>query len=167
MNIVVKNGARRRAPARSDRASGPAAALENEMPGKERRAKRELPELSRLELEVMDVVWNLGDCSSAQVIEAYASRRDLAKTTLRTVLANLRRKGYLAVVPSVERGYRLRPIVARATVARRSLPTLIRHLFAGSPRQAIAWLLQAEAIDEKDLDEIRALIDARRGRKGR
>jgi predicted transcriptional regulator len=130
------------------------------------RTDRELPELSRLELEVMDVVWRLGECSSAAVIEEYARKRSLAPTTIRTVLGNLRRKGYVVAVPSLERGFRLRPAVAREAVARRSFPSLIRHLFGGSPRQAIAYLLQAEQIDPDELDAIRALIDARRRRKG-
>jgi predicted transcriptional regulator len=136
------------------------------MARKEKRPRRELPELSRLELAVMDVVWGLGECSSAAVIEAYTARRPLAPSTIRTVLGNLRRKGYLAAVPSLERGFRLRPVVARESVAHRSLPSLIRHLFGGSPRQAIAYLLEAGEIDESELEEIRALIEARRGRKG-
>ena len=39
------------------------------------------PELSRLELEIMDVVWELGDCSSAEVITAYRKKRPLAPTS--------------------------------------------------------------------------------------
>ena len=61
------------------------------------------PELSRLELEIMDVVWELGDCSSAEVIAAYRKKRPLAPTTIRTVLTNLRKKGYLEPIPTIER----------------------------------------------------------------
>ena len=72
------------------------------------RGKTDLPELSRLELAVMGVVWELGDCSSAEVIAEFTKRRRLAVTTIRTVLANLRKKGYLEPIPTIERGFRLR-----------------------------------------------------------
>jgi predicted transcriptional regulator len=125
--------------------------------------KEERPELSRLETEIMDVIWGLGECSSAQVIAAYSRRRKLAPTTIRTVLSNLRKKQYLEPVPTIERGFRLRATVNRDAVARKSLKSLVTRLFGGSPRQAIAYLLKAEEIDESDLDDIRRLLDEKRG----
>ncbi|MBI3466211.1 MAG: BlaI/MecI/CopY family transcriptional regulator [Planctomycetes bacterium] len=132
------------------------------MPKKEGSKRAERPELSRLELDIMDVVWELGECSSAEVIDAYTAKRPLAPTTIRSVLANLRKKGYLEPVPTIERGFRLRPLVNRESVAQRTLKGLIRTLFGGSPRQAIAYLLKEEAIDERDLEEIRRMLDNRR-----
>ena len=125
------------------------------------------PELSRLEMEIMDVVWELGECSSAEVTAAYTKKRSLAPTTIRTVLANLRKKGYLEPVPTIERGFRLRALVPRDFVARRTMRGLVRSLFGGSPQQAIAYLLKDENIGEADLDEIRRMIDSKRGGKGK
>jgi BlaI family transcriptional regulator, penicillinase repressor len=129
------------------------------------RGKEGRPELSRLELSIMDVVWQLGECSSAEVIEAFRERRDLAPTTVRTVLANLRKKGYLEPVPTIERGFRIKPTVTRGVVAKRSLRELLQNLFEGSPRQAIAHLLKSERLSDADLEEIRRLIDNRKSRE--
>jgi predicted transcriptional regulator len=121
--------------------------------------KADLPELSRLELSVMATVWELGDCSSAEVIAAFTKRRRLAVTTIRTVLANLRKKGYLEPIPTIERGFRLRARVTRDAVAGRTLRGLVGSLFGGSPRQAIAHLLKDERLNEAELEEIRRLLD--------
>ncbi len=109
----------------------------------------------------MNVVWELGECASREVIETFNRGKSppLAPTTIRTVLANLRKKGYLAPVPTIERGFRLRPLHSRESVARRSLKQMIRGLFKGSPSQAIAYLLRDESIDEDELRQIRKLID--------
>jgi BlaI family transcriptional regulator, penicillinase repressor len=120
------------------------------------------PDLSRLELSVMSVVWELGECSSAQIVDAYRTRRKLAPTTIKTVLANLRKKGYLEPVPTIERGFRWKASVSRAAIARRSLQELLKNLFDGSPRQAIAYLLKEERISDEDMQEIRRMIRARR-----
>ena len=122
-------------------------------------------DLSKLELEVMDEVWKLGECSSNDVIESFAKRRPLAPTTIRTVLTKLKTKGYVEAVPTVERAMRLRPTVARDSVMRRTLDRLRESLFGGSPRQAIAYLLDAEEISADELRELRQLIDARRNRR--
>lgn len=123
-------------------------------------------ELSRLEQEIMRVVWQLGECSSAEVIDVYTRERALAKTTIRTVLANLRKKGYVELVPSVERGHRLRPAVAREQVARRSLRSLVANLFNGSPRHAIAYLLNETDMAAADLEELRRMIEDRKNERG-
>ncbi len=137
------------------------------MPRPKKNDSRERPELSRLETEIMDVVWRLGECSSAEVIANYSQAnhpagRRLASTTIRTVLANLRKKGYLKPVPTIEPGFRLRPTVARDSVVRRTLKSLVAGLLGGSPRQAIAYLLKDENLNDDDLEEIRRLIDSQR-----
>jgi predicted transcriptional regulator len=137
------------------------------MMGTNRRGREPKAELSRLETEVMDVVWELGECSSAEVVAKFRERRRLAPTTLRTVLSKLREKGYVEPVATIAPALRLRPAVARETVIGRTLDRLLGSLFGRTPRHAIVHLLKAEPIDEAELDEIRALIDARRGRKSR
>ncbi len=121
--------------------------------------RKQLPELSPLELEVMNVIWELGDCTSADVISEFTKIRKLANTTIRTVLANIRKKGYLDVVPSVEPRIRFRPTVSRRSVTRRTMKQLLSNMFSDSPREAIAFLLEEENIGAEELDEIRKLLD--------
>ena len=125
------------------------------------------PPLSSLELEVMSAVWELGDCTSAQVIAAYGKKRTLAPTTIRTVLTKLREKGYVEPIPTVGRGFLFRATVARESVARRSLRELLGSLFQNSPRQAIAYLLDDADMPESELEEIRRMLEASKSRKGR
>ena len=117
-----------------------------------------LKKLSDLETEVMIVVWELEECSSNDVIEAFNKRRELAPTTIRTVLGNIEKKGYLKRVPSLERGYRFRPAVQRQAVAEHSLRRLISKLFNDSPRLAVTYLLKDERLLDADLKEIRRLL---------
>ena len=123
------------------------------------------PALSPLELDVMLVVWELGDCTSAEVTVAFQKKRDLAPTTIRTVLSKLRAKGYLRPIPTVGRGFLFRAAVERDTVAKRSLSGLLSSFFENSPRKAIAYLLDDSAATDEDVEEIRKMLAARR-RKG-
>ena len=127
----------------------------------------DLKELSDLELAVMDVVWELGEPSSAEVVERFTARRPLAATTIRTVLASIEKKGYLERVPTIERGLRYRPRVSREAVAGRSLRKLVSTLFGGSPRHAVAYLVNQGDLEEADLDEIGRMIETHKRQGGR
>jgi predicted transcriptional regulator len=122
-------------------------------------AGQQLPELSPLELEVMNVIWELGECTSADVITEFTKKRRLANTTIRTVLSNIRKKGYLEVVPSVEPRIRFRPRVTKRTVTRRTVKQLLQNMFEDSPREAIAFLLEEEDIDGNELEEIKKMLE--------
>lgn len=127
----------------------------------------DLKELSDLELAVMDVVWELGEPSSAEVVERFTARRPLAATTIRTVLASIEKKEYLERVPTIERGLRYRPRVSREAVAGRSLRKLVSTLFQGSPRHAVAYLVNQGDLEEADLDEIGRMIETHKRQGGR
>jgi predicted transcriptional regulator len=127
----------------------------------------DLKELSDLELAVMDVVWELGEePSSAEVVERFMARRPLAATTIRTVLASIEKKGYLERVPTIERGLRYRPRVSREAVAGRSLRKLVSTLFGGSPRHAVAYLVNQGDLEDADLDEIGRMIETHKRQGG-
>gem|GEM_PF-757006 len=124
------------------------------------------PELSPLEFEVMNVVWELGECTSADVIKAFSRVRPLADTTIRTVLSNIRRKGYLELVPTIDRALRFRSTVSRSEVSRRTLQTIVARHFQGSIREAISLLLENRSIGEADIREIARIVERHRLRHG-
>lgn len=129
------------------------------------RRPKQTNELSEMELDIMDIVWRLGECTSSQIIDEYCRKRPLAETTIRTVLSNLRKKGYLELVPTVEPTYVYRGAVTRESVARRTLRTLVGRLFEGSPRGAIAYLIEDEELDDDEIKAIQDLIETKRGGK--
>lgn len=129
-----------------------------------KRKRDELPALSRLEQRIMGIVWNLGECGSNDVIAEHNKNEVLAETTIRTVLANLRKKGYLELVPTIERQHRFRPTISRERVGRRTLRDLVSGFFGGSPRQVFSYLIKEEQISDEDLEAIRKLIDERQGK---
>lgn len=122
-------------------------------------------ELSPLEIEIMNIVWDMQECSSAEVIAVYRRSRHLADTTIRTVLANIRKKGYLTLVPSVERGYRLRPAVTREQVAGHSLDLLVSRLFQNSPGDAILYLMKDKRLTIDTLMSIKHHTERALGRE--
>jgi len=129
---------------------------------KRRPGRPKATELSALERDVMRVCWQLEEFTSAEVIDEFCKTRPLADTTIRTVLSKLRDKGYLELIPTTDRRYRMRPTVDQESVAGRLLKQLVSGLFGDSPQEAILCLLKDEGLQLEELDEIRRQIETRR-----
>lgn len=124
--------------------------------------KKKRSPLSPLELEVMNVIWDLGETTSGEIVEAFHRIRPLAPTTIRTVMTKIEEKGYLQRVPTTERALRYRPSAPREAVASQSLQQLVTRLFGGSSKLAIAQLLTDETVDSAELEEIQKMIRRRK-----
>jgi len=137
------------------------------MSPRRKRSPEEQRELTPLEEDVMRGLWQCGECTSAEIIEVFRrEHRDLAETTIRTVLSNLREKGYVTVTRASGRHFLYRAEVSRDSVARAALRDYVKRLTDGSPSQAIAYLIEDSNISEQELEELRGLLEARRkGRK--
>jgi len=123
-----------------------------------RKISGQTPELTPLERAFMHVIWERGDATAAEIRQALQKKHPLADTTVHTVLAKMREKGFVEPIPTVERALRFAPSVARDQVARRSLRELLDEFFEGSPRRLMVHLVQDEAVDEKEMAEIRELL---------
>lgn len=112
------------------------------------------------ELDVMDVLWDLGEATVAEVRERLPD--DLAYTTVLTVLRTLEEKGY---VGHMEEGkaYRYHPLVERQTAGRSALRRLTRKLFKDSPALLLTQLVSDRGLSEDDLRRMRRLLDERLG----
>ncbi len=133
------------------------------MPRKKRPPQEGRPDLTPLELRIMHIVWDRGNATAQEVRDALARDRPLADTTIHTVLANLRQKGYLEPVPTIERALRFAPCVPREEVAGFTVRQILSDFFQGSPKRLLAHLLAEETVDEAELEEIRRLL--KRGKK--
>ncbi|MCX7013063.1 MAG: BlaI/MecI/CopY family transcriptional regulator [Candidatus Sumerlaeota bacterium] len=128
------------------------------MPRRPKPRPQGLEELTPLETEIMQVVWDCGDATAAEIAQTLRKTPPLADTTIYTVLARLRKKGYIAPIPTIERSLRFAPVIPREQVGGRSLRGLLQDFFGNSPRRLLAHLLQAGEVDEKELAEIRKLL---------
>ena len=125
---------------------------------KPRKASGRQTGLTPLELTLMQVIWERGDATAAEIRQALEKERPLADTTIHTVLAKMRKKGYIKPIPTVERALRFAPLVAREQAARRSLRQLLDEFFDGSRRRLMASLIKEESMDEAELAEIRKML---------
>lgn len=119
-------------------------------------AKR--PAVARSELEVARIVWELGEASVRQVLDALPKERDLDFKTVQTYLRRLEAKGYLRT----RREGRAKiyvPKVRPQQVRREVIDDLMGLLFKGQSLPLFQHLIQDQGLSPAELDELRAMLD--------
>lgn len=119
--------------------------------------------LSELQLELMRALWQRGEASVAELAAALATRRDLAHTTVATLLTRLAKRG---LVEARRDGRQLlyRAAVAEPEVRRSMVGDLLRSVFGGDPKALLAHLVSEREVGSRDLERVRALL-ARKSEK--
>jgi len=118
----------------------------------------ERPALSKGEMEVARLLWQLGEGTVRQVHEAFPAQRMVDFTTVQTYLRRLERKGYArSRLAGRTRVYA--PTVQPATVIRETVDDLVERLFGGETLPLVRHLIEDRGISEPDLAQLRQLLD--------
>ena len=114
-------------------------------------------------MELLQHVWDLKRANVAQVHERVLETREVAYTTVMTVLKKLADKGYLRYEKQGN-AYIYSPAEAPETVRSTILSDIIEKVFKGSPVALVQALVDRETLSEEEHTEIQALLDAMRRR---
>ena len=112
------------------------------------------------ELDIMQVLWERGEATVAEVQELLAD--SLAYNTVLTMLRVLEEKGH--VTRSTEgRAHRYRSTVERDEAGRSALGRVTEKLFRGSPEALLLNLVNQPGVTRDEVRRMRDLLDAALG----
>lgn len=116
------------------------------------------PILTNAELEIMQVVWDLGKASVRDVHEVLESRKQVAYTTVMTMMKILEDKGHLRKV-QLGRAYIYSPVRSRQQVTSSMLSDFLNRVYEGSARELVLNLVENSKLSDQELEEIARIIE--------
>jgi BlaI family penicillinase repressor len=120
---------------------------------------RQAYNLGRAELEVLRALWLEGPTTVREVMEHLHRRgRNVAYTTVQTMLARLEQKGFARSDRSGV-AYIYRAKVSRERFTQSRLRTLLDQLYDGAAGPLALQLIRSERLTPEEIDELRKLID--------
>jgi predicted transcriptional regulator len=119
--------------------------------------RKKSPTLTEAEQRLMEVLWERGESTVAEVVEGVAVRPTPAYSTVLTTLRILERKKYVEHTKE-GRAFRYRPVVDRRTARQSAVRHLLGRFFDGSPSQLVLNLIEQEEIGARELKRLRKLI---------
>lgn len=122
------------------------------------------PGLSKAELEIARIVWELKSAGVRQVLDALPEGRKVDFTTVQTYLKRLKEKGYLKV--RLENRSRIySPRVKPRTVIRETVDDLVERLFAGEAMPLVKHLVEEKEFSSEEIDQLRSLLNRLEGER--
>lgn len=121
--------------------------------------RKSLTHLGETEMEVLHHVWALDEATVSEVRERILEDREVAYTTVMTVMKKLAEKGYLTYRKE-GRSYVYEPAQQPGEVQHSLLQRLMDKVFHGSPSSLVQTLVQRENLSDTERREIKSIIDA-------
>ena len=115
--------------------------------------------VTELQLALLRVLWARQEATVAEVQEALRPERELAATTVATLLTRLAKRG-LVRHRVAGRQYVYRAAVTEEAV-QQAMAREVTELFAGDVASLVNHLLSAQDVDAADLARVKRLIEAK------
>lgn len=115
------------------------------------------PKLTKLELHIMEALWNQGRASIREIQETFPDTRRPAYTTIQTIVYRLEGKKALRRVKKVGNFHIFEAAISRASAQRRLIDDLLA-LFGGSTQPVMAHLIESGKLTLQDVKEAEKLL---------
>src|ERR1700760_3454615 len=118
-----------------------------------------LPKLTRLELQIMEVLWTRGPCAIREIQEAFPKRNRPAYTTIQTTVYRLEGKKVLRRVKKISHAHIFEAVISREAAEGRLIDELLGML--GNRLQPVmSHLIESRRLTLDDVREAeRALLE--------
>jgi BlaI family transcriptional regulator, penicillinase repressor len=116
------------------------------------------PTLTPQELAIMKVIWDLEQATVRDVYETLREQRQIAYTTVMTMMKILETKGYLKRT-QVDRAFVYRPSRPRQQVVGAMVRDFVERVFDGAAGGLLLHLAKDGRLTKEDRRRIRRVID--------
>ena len=124
-------------------------------------ARRKSRTFTEVELEFMQVIWASGEVTTDDVQRVLKGRRrNLSDGSIRKILSILIEKGHLTRRRE-GRAFLYKAKVPEGQAHRKIVQELVKRTFGGSAALMVAALFDSNAVNERDLKDIKRLIAQR------
>lgn len=123
------------------------------------RRKNSDPQLTPLELQIMNVLWETG-AAGVQTVQKRLPGRALAYTTVQTMLNVLHRKGRVKRRLK-DRAYLYQPVLSRQQAVKQALGDMLDRFFGGSAGDLVLSLVKTRHLSPEKLAHIQKLLETK------
>jgi predicted transcriptional regulator len=116
-----------------------------------------LPKLSRLELQIMEALWNLGRCSIREIQEAFPEKDRPAYTTIQTTVYRLESKKAIRRVKKISNAHIFEAVVSRTAAHGRLIDDLL-SLFGDRTQPMMSHLIESGKLTLDEVEEARKTL---------
>lgn len=114
-------------------------------------------QLTPVEFELMEILWKIGVGSVYDVMAELPRQRDLAYTSVSTILRIMQQKKLVKVIKN-GRQHCYQPTINKQNYATFSVNKIINHIFDGNSKELVAHLVAHENLSLEDIQTLQKLL---------
>lgn len=117
----------------------------------------EKSDLSPAEFEIMDILWKRGSATIKDIQQELSSKRELARTTISTLLTRMHEKGY---VESRQKAfaYEFYPLVEKDGVVNRKLRNLVETILGGDVAPLASYIVKNRKLTPEQITMLEEIV---------
>lgn len=115
------------------------------------------PTLSKLELKIVQALWDRGACSVREIQEAFPEKKRPAYTTVQTMVYRLEAKNAVRRVRKIGNAHIFEAAITKEATQRRLIDNLL-GLFGGRTQPVMAHLIESGKLTLDDIKEAEKLL---------
>ena len=119
--------------------------------------------LTQRELDIMSVLWELGEATATEVRERIDP--SLAYTSVSTMIRTLEMKGYVAHRRGEGKTHVYYPVIDAQAAGETALGRVLDKIYGGSPLKLLAHLVEQRKVSDAELARMRELLEASKKKK--
>ena len=116
--------------------------------------------LTEVELQMMNAIWDLGECTVKEVQVLLSKEKELAYTSVATIMKILEQKGFLRSTKN-DRAHTYISLITRQEYEKTSLKHLAKNVFKDDPSSMVMRLLNDSKLSQEELQKIQKILDER------
>lgn len=121
--------------------------------------------LTKLELQVMEALWEKGPCSVREIQETFAEARRPAYTTVQTTVYRLERKKVLRCVKRISNANIFEAAISRKDAQGRLVDELLALFGRGKAKLVMAHLVESGELTLDDVKEAERMLRKAQGKE--
>ena len=116
-----------------------------------------LPKLSKLEMQIMDVLWTAGPSAIREIQESFGTKNRPAYTTVQTMVYRLEAKKALRRAKKIGNAHIFEAVMSRDAAKARLVDEFL-SIFGGRMQPVMAQLIEAGNLTPKDVADAERLL---------
>jgi len=117
-----------------------------------------MEELTKTEERIMHIFWDLKSAFIKDLIDRLPEDPKPPYNTISSVVRILVKKGYIGF-KAYGNTYEYFPLITKSAYGKQSFSKLLANYFDGSPQSLLSFMVKEEALTEKDIEQIKKIID--------
>lgn len=120
---------------------------------------KSIPQISESELEVIKILWELGEATSNQIIDGLEGKTDWKPKTIHTLITRLVFKKAVTAKKIDGKSYMYYPSISEEEYRSYANESFLKKLYNGSVNLMLSTFIREQSLSKEEIDELKKLLD--------